>query len=679
MILAIIQARMGSSRLPGKMLKEINKKPLILYALEQTKKSRLIDKIVLASTNTQKDASLLETAKKAGYETFAGSENDVLDRYYQAAKQYKGDIIVRITGDCPLIDPKAIDKVIQAFKDKKCDYASNVHPPTYPDGLDVEVFSIKTLEKAWKEAKITSEREHVTPYIWKNPQIFSTINVENKEDLSNLRWTVDEQEDLTLISEIIKKLGNTEINMENTLKIFRQNQELEEINKKYKRNEGYGKSLEVDKMKEIKNFKESTRLLKKAKEIIPSAAQTYSKSYRYFCEGAAPAFLERGEGSHVWDVDGNEYIDFICALGPVTAGYNNKEINKAIIEQLNKGISFSQPTRLEVELAQKLIEIMPSAEMVKFVKNGADATTAAVRLARAYTKKDVILCCGYHGFHDWYIGSTINDLGVPEAVKKLTKKFDYNNIESLKKLFEENKGKVAAVIMEPMQENGPEKRFLEEVKEITKKEGAVLIYDEVVSGFRMALGGAQEYFKVTPDMTAVGKGMANGLPLSALVGKKEIMKLIDEGAFVSLTFGGEALSLAGAIATIKILEKPGTFEHIWELGNYWKKEIEKIVKEKKLEEVTKITGAAPHCGILFKNKGKLTEHDLFSVFQQTLVKRGILTIGINNFCLSHTKEDVQKFIEAAKEGLDEVTKAIKQDSTENILTGGKVTPIFKRN
>lgn len=429
----------------------------------------------------------------------------------------------------------------------------------------------------------------------------------------------------------------------------------------------------------INKFNNSIKWLKRAKNTIPSASQTYSKSYRYFCEGAAPVFLDFGKGSHVWDIDGNEYIDFICALGPLTLGYNDKEVNKAIKDQLKKGISFSQATILEIQLAEKLTKIIPSAKMVRFVKNGSDATSAAVRLARAYTKKEIILCCGYHGYQDWFVGSTVTNLGVPEAVKKLTKTFEYNNILSLKNLFDENKDKVAAVIMEPMQDNGPDKGYLEEVKKITHENSAVLIFDEVVSGFRMSLGGAQEYFNVIPDMSAIGKGMGNGMPISAVVGKKEIMKLIDDGVFISMTFGGETLSLAAALATIKILETPNYYKHVWDLGRRWKVRIQQLIDQKKLSHIVKVVGAAPHCGVMFSKIGRLSDHDLFSVFQQRIIKEGILSLGINNFCLAHTEKDVDKFIEAADLAFDDVLKAVEKNSVEGILTCEKFRPIFKRN
>jgi len=437
--------------------------------------------------------------------------------------------------------------------------------------------------------------------------------------------------------------------------------------------------MEIENMENNMIFNKSKKLLEEAKKIIPSASQTYSKSYRYFVEGAAPAFLERGERGHVWDVDGNEYIDFVLGLGPITIGYNNREVNQAVIKQLKNGISFSQPTILELNLAKKLIEIIPCAEMVKFVKNGSDATTGAVRLARAYTGKDIIACCGYHGYHDWYVGTRDKNAGIPDAIKKLTKTFYYNDIGSLKKIFEKYPNQIAGVIIEPLQENGPKNNFLRELKKITHNEGAILIFDEVVTGFRIGLGGAQEKFKVTPDISTFGKGMGNGLAISALVGKTKIMKLIDEEAFISTTFGGETLSLAGALKTIEILERPESFKHIIGLGNKWMDSVKKIIKEKQLENSVKLYGLSPHCGVVFKDTGKLTSLDLISIYQQTLIDEGILSIGINNFCLEHTQEDLRKFINATDIALKIVKKAIENDSIMEILKGKKLRPIFKRN
>jgi len=429
----------------------------------------------------------------------------------------------------------------------------------------------------------------------------------------------------------------------------------------------------------MKTYDKSNEMLARAKKVTPLGAQTYSKSSRYYCEGNAPAFIDRGEGCYVYDVDGNKYIDFVCALGPITIGYNDKRINEAVIQQLNKGIIFSQQTEAELLLAEKVTEVIPCAEMVRFVKNGSDATTAAIRLARAYTNRELVAVSGYHGMHDWYIGSTVNNKGVPKAVCDLTKSFEYNNISSLRDLFEKFPNQIAAVILEPIQGDGAKEGYLQELKELTEKNGAVLIFDEVVSGFRYALGGASELYNVKPDLVTFGKGMGNGLPISAVAGKADILKLIEKGVFVSTTFGGEALSLAGALKTISILEEENSYKHIWELGEIMLTGLKELVKKYNLEDVIKVTGLAPHCGVSFEGIGSLTYLDINSVYSNVMTENGILTVGINNINLSHTKNDIEMFLDAAEKSMVAIKTAIEKDSLQGVVSGGKVDPVFKRN
>ncbi len=431
---------------------------------------------------------------------------------------------------------------------------------------------------------------------------------------------------------------------------------------------------------ESAKYQNSLNLLERAKLVTPIGSQTYSKSYRYFCEGVSPAFIDRGNGCKLWDIDGNEFIDFICALGPITIGYNDDRINKVIKEQLSKGIIFSQPTKVSIELAEKISDIIPCAEMVRFVKNGSDATSAAVRLARAYTGKELILVSGYHGMQDWYIASTTNNKGVPQFTSNLIKNFEYNNIDSLKILIEENKNNISCIIMEPIQSNGPQEGYLEEVRKLATENNIILIFDEVVSGFRYALGGASELYNVIPDMVAIGKGMANGMPISAVAGKRELLELIgSEGVFVSTTFGGEALSIVAALKTIEILSQKGTYEKFWALGSLMKNGLNSLVDKYKLENVINVSGLEPHCGIIFDGIGDLDYLDINSIYQQTLIEDGILTVGINNLSLSHSGIEVEKYLQASEEAFKKILMAINNNSTKNVLKGGKVDPIFKRN
>ncbi len=429
-----------------------------------------------------------------------------------------------------------------------------------------------------------------------------------------------------------------------------------------------------------KQYAKSQELLARARNVTPLGSQTYSKSVRYFCEGAAPAFLDRGLGSHVWDVDGNEFVDFMCALGPVTVGYNDPQVNAAVMAQLQKGISFSLATELEVELAEALTRIVPCAEMVRFVKNGSDATSSAIRLARAFTGRDLVAVCGYHGMQDWYIGSTTNRRGIPADVCALTKTFVYNDPDSLQKLLAEYPGQFAAVILEPIQADGPAEGYLAALRELTQAAGALLIFDEVVSGFRYALGGASELYKVTPDLAAFGKGMGNGLPISAVAGRADVMELIGtQGVFISTTFGGETLSMAGSMATLAILAQPGIYPRIWALGDRMLDGVRAAIAKHGVGEVVKVSGLAPHGGVGFDGKGSLDYLDIMSVYQQRMVEQGILSTGINNISVAHSEADIDQFVAAADAAFADVRRALDADSLDGILLACKVNPIFKRN
>ena len=427
----------------------------------------------------------------------------------------------------------------------------------------------------------------------------------------------------------------------------------------------------------MQSFTKSQELLKRELQVSPLAAQTFSKSYRYFCQGMAPSYMERGEGCYIYDADGNKFIDYMCALGPITVGYNEPSINEAVIKQVNKFASGSLQSELEVELAEKLCQIVPCAEMVRFVKNGGDATTAAIRLARAYTGRDIVLMSGYHGMHDWSIGASENHKGVPKAVRELTMNFTYNDLNDLEDKLK--KHEVAAVILEPIQSNGPQEGFLQGVKELAHKYGALLVFDEVVSGFRYALGGGSELCGVVPDMAAFGKGMANGYPISAVAGRKEILQQIEHGVFVSTTFGGDSISMAAALATIKILEQPGFYEHITKIGTMQRDGIAELIKKYDLGDVLSVSGMPAHAGVSFEGHGSLNYLDIQSVYSQTMIENGILVFAIYNLNKSHTEKEAKAYIEATDKAFALIKEAVEKDSLEGILRGGRVDPVFKRN
>ena len=430
----------------------------------------------------------------------------------------------------------------------------------------------------------------------------------------------------------------------------------------------------------MKSFEKSNALVERELKVAPLAAQTFSKSYRYFMPGQSPMFIDHAQGARLYDVDGNEFIDFVCSLGPITLGYNYPAVNKAVIEQLNKGIIFSTQAPVECELAEKLVEVIPMAEMVKFVKNGGDATTAAIRLARAYTGRKRVAMSGYHGMHDWSIGASANRKGVPEEVCALTKTFKYNDLESLENLLKEYPDEYAAVILEPIQSNGPKEGYLQAVVDMAHKYGAVAIFDEVVSGFRYAIGGGSELYGVNPDLASFGKGCANGMPISFIAGKRDIIKLIEQGVFISTTFGGDAISMAGALATVKEIQEKDVMGHAWKLGEIMLNGLKELVKKHGVESAVSVSGLAPHCGLAFDDVGSLNYLDINSVWTKVMLENGILCMAINNISFSHTEDDIKKYLDAADKAFAEIKKAIEKDSVDGILPEGvRVNPIFKRN
>ena len=679
-IAAIIQARMGSSRLPGKTLVQVGDKPLLQHLIDQISASRLVKEVIISTTDKSHDQVLVAFAEKMGLKHFQGNEEDVLDRIYQTARYYQVEHIVRVTSDCPLLDHKVMDKVVENYLFGRYDYVSNTLLYTYPDGLDVEVFSFKALERAWKEAQLPSEREHVTPYI-RNSGYFKLFNVENSVDLSHFKWSVDTEDDLNFARSVFVKLNEkgATSSLDEVLMVLRDHPELVSINQQSIVNAGYYKSLVSNPPVPARSIptNQSEAMKDKAQFLIPSCTQTFSKGPTQFVQGAAPVFLARGQGSHVWDVDGNEYIDYPMALGPIILGHNYSPVTEAVIRQMQEGVSFSLPHPLEIELAEILVESIPCAEMVRFGKNGSDATSGAVRVARAYTGRDIIACCGYHGWQDWYVGTTTRNAGVPRAVQDLTIPFQYNDVSSLERIFAEHPDQVSAVIMEPIGLVEPRDGFLQKVKELAHREGALLIFDEIITGFRLALGGAQEYFGVIPDMACFGKGMANGFPLSAVVGRREVMAIFDE-VFFSFTFGGETLSLAACVATIKEMRERSVISHLWAQGRKLKDGYNVLAGEFGVEKYTDCVGLPPRTVAFFRDENGAESLVLKSLFQQECVRRGVLFSVGHNICYSHSDDDIDYTLQVYRTALEILAQAIQEGNVLERLEGKAVEPVFRQ-
>lgn len=425
------------------------------------------------------------------------------------------------------------------------------------------------------------------------------------------------------------------------------------------------------------SFEQSKNLLDRAWQVIPSATQTFSKGPNQWVQGVGPNFLDRGEGAWVWDVDGNKYLDYLMALGPIILGYGDSRVETAVIQQLKKGAVFSQMAALEVEVAELIVDLVPCAEMVRFAKNGSDATTGAIRAARSYTGRDHIACSGYHGWHDWYIGTTTRSTGVPQAVQDLSHTFVYNDIASLEAVFNKHPNQIAAIVMEPVGVEDPKPGYLEAVRELTRKHGALLIFDEIVTGFRFSLGGAQEYYGVNPDIACIGKGMANGLPISAVVGPREIMQQFDK-IFFSGTFGGEALSLAACKATILAMQEDNVIAHIWDVGQRLIEKLSALIDQYQLQDSVKCLGLAPRSVLAFPHVDEYQMRLRRSYFMQECIKRGLLYFCSQIPCAAHGEEELAFTFQVFEEVMPLFADALANNAFEARLEGKCVEAIFRK-
>ena len=425
----------------------------------------------------------------------------------------------------------------------------------------------------------------------------------------------------------------------------------------------------------IERYKKSEELIEQALRSIPLGTQTFSKSVTQFPRGVSPYFIHMAKGSHVWDIDDNEYIDFVNALGAITLGYNDPDVNQAVKDQFESGVLFSLPHPVELKVAEKIKELVPLAEMVRFGKNGSDATAGAVRLARAYTGRDHVVVCGYHGWQDWYIGSTSRHKGVPQAIRNLTHPFRFNDLGSLTKIFKKFPDGVACVIMEPMNIEEPTDNFLEKVIDLAHKNGSLVIFDETVTGFRLANGGAQEYFGVTPDLATFGKGMANGFPLAAIVGPGSIMKMMEE-IFFSFTFGGETLSLAAALATLTKLQRKPVLKQISAQGSKIIEKVKERIKTNNLSNVLSISGHPAWTFLHFLDCPPYSLWQVKTLFLQEIFKRGILSIGTHNMCYAHSDKDIERLGEVYDEVFPILSGAIEERKLEEKLNCKPLEPLF---
>lgn len=679
-VVAVIQARMGSTRLPGKTMMDLAGTPLLDRLLRQMTGAQTLDEVVIATSTDPADDVIEQYAKGLGYRVVRGSEQDVLSRYVMAADAAQADVVVRLTADCPLHSPDTVDEVVKAFLAAKVDYSCNTNPYTRPDGQDVEVFTRVVLNRAATEATKAPDREHVTPWIRRSRDVHRLNVLHPSSHHPSLRWSVDHPDDLEFARAVwscLDRRGSGPFNFEEIMSAV---MECGATQGKAIINEGFYlsifKSATADAAPPL-SLKKSFEWLERSERVIPGGAQTYSKSWRHHIRGVTPIFLDKGKGALVTDVDGNKYVDLIQGLLPNILGYAHAEVDRAAYERACSGHSFSLPHPIEVELAEKICRLIPCAEMVRFGKNGSDATAGAVRVARAFTGREHVAVCGYHGWQDWFIGTTSRNAGVPKAVCELAHPFPYNDLHALESLLSSKSGQFAAVIMEPVNFIWPDLDYLEKVKEIAHRHGALLIFDEICSGFHFCLGGAQQIFGVLPDLATFGKAIGNGWPISCIVGRRDVMKVFED-AFVSFTFAGDVSAMAAALKVLEILETGDAYARMSAAGTKLFDGAQVMAAAAGLEDTFRLKGHAHWPSFSFVDELGKDDSATRALWIQEVTRRGVLILTTFNISAALNEEAVTVVLNAFAHAFKRVGEARKLGiSPESWLEGPIPVPAFR--
>lgn len=631
--------------------------PMIGQLLERLANATHIDQIVLATSEDLRNEPLAEFVRGLGYTVYLGSEVDVLDRYYRAATQAQADTVVRITGDCPLIDPDLVDAVIARYLESGVDYASNTSPPTYPDGLDTEVFSYRALQTAWEIAKAPREREHVTPFIRESAQ-FNCLNYANEINHSDERWTVDEPEDLRVVQKVFEHFyPRRDFGWHEVLALRNEHPEWFMANRHLIRNEGLKTCT-------------GQKLWKRAKRVIPGGNMLLSKRAEMYLPEQWPAYYSKAKGCRVWDMDGREYIDMsYMGIGTNTLGYGHPEVDEAVRQTVAEGNMTTLNCPEEVYLAERLVELHPWADMVRFARAGGEANAIAIRIARAASGRDKVAICGYHGWHDWYLAANLGakqnldghlipglePKGVPRNLRGSVLPFRYNNFSELEELVRNHE--IGAIKMEVSRNMGPEDGFLEKVRKLATDKNIVLIFDECTSGFRQTFGGLHKLFGVEPDMAIFGKALGNGYAITAVIGRRSIMEAA-QSTFISSTFWTERIGPSAALKTLEVMERERSWERITEtgrnLGTRWQ------ALAKKHELPIQFSGLPALIGFSFPLANMLKYKTLIT---QEMLKKGFLAVTSVYTCTEHTAAVVDQYFEA----LDPVFALIKQCEVGNAV------------
>jgi len=661
--IAIVQARLGSSRLPNKVLKEIGGRPLIGILLERLSVSLLTDQVVLAVPDTSQNDSLEEFANGIGVPVYRGSEDDVLDRFYQAAVQYDAETVIRLTGDCPLIDAGLVDSCISMFRSGSVDYLSNVNPPTYPDGLDIEVFSIQALTRAWQEAQSTFEREHVTPYLRESGE-FRIANMSLDHDYSQYRWTVDEAADLEVVRFVFEHFApDIQFGWQQVLQLQESQQDRFKGNADIERNQGAIMGT-------------GQKLWTRAKTVIPGGNMLLSKRAEMFLPERWPAYFSRAKGCKVWDLDDNAYTDFsIMGIGTNILGYGHEEVDAAVRDIISKGNMSTFNCPEEVLLAERLVEIHPWADMVRLGRTGGESNAIAIRIARAASGRDKVAICGYHGWHDWYLSANLgNDStleghllpglqpkGVPGNLRGTVLPFSYNNYDELEALVSAHD--IGVIKMEVSRNFGPEDDFLQKVRDLATEKNIVLVFDECTSGFRETFGGLHKKYGVEPDIAIFGKALGNGYAITAIIGRREVMDAA-QSTFISSTFWTERIGPAAALKTLDVMERTESWRYITRTGLDITQRWQTLADRHGLSLNT--WGLPALTGFTIASEKNLQYKTYIT---QEMLKKGFLAGNCVYVCTEHTPELLDGYFYALDPIFETIRKCEEGQDIESLLEG----------
>ena len=665
----MIQARMKSTRLPGKVLLKLDEHNSVLsLCVKRANQSKLASSLVVVTTEDPMDDRIIELCNELGIGSFRGSEEDVLGRYYNAAREFKADVIVRITSDCPFIDPEEIDKAISRMLEQNAEYFCNQEPNRLPDGMDLDVFTWKILERAHNEATSKYDREHVTPYIKRIAK--KTTSLGMSEDFSFMRLTVDEPEDLVLVREICTIVSNPEsVSMTELIKLLSNNSSLSKINCHIRNNEG-------------STMNTGAKIYKRAKRVIPGGNMLLSKRPEMFLQEGWPTYYSHAKGCEIWDLDENKYLDMsIMGIGTNTLGYAYQPVDEAvkkIIDSSNMS-TFNCPE--EVYLAETLIELHPWANCAKFARTGGEINAIAIRIARAASGRKEVAICGYHGWHDWYLSANLtntsnlndhllpglNPAGVPSELAGLTHAIRYNSFDDLE-ILDQNPN-IGVLIMEVMRSTDPLPGYLEAIRNKCSKNNIVLIFDECTSGFRETYGGLHLKFGITPDLATFGKALGNGFAITAVIGREAVMNYANE-TFVSSTFWSERIGYVAGLATLKEMKRLKSWETITKTGNKMREIWSERFNHAGIE--VDITGIPALSTFNVKSpNGNLIK----TLITQEMLKNGILASNIFYPSIAHTEVELIHY-----EGhLNKVLNVIKNSrKLEDLLESKEAQTGFKR-